>query len=79
MLDMLSVGYQFIGRPIPTKPVAMPVTDGCLVKNYTLARGEPWDFPFDSTKVKTIRYYKMTSKDDQATKLKRWEVKDRFR
>ena len=67
MFDMVSVGYQFIGRPLPTKPTAMPVTDGRSVKNYTLVRGEAWDFPFDGTKVKAIRYYKTTSKDDQAT------------
>ena len=67
MLDMVSVGYQFIGRSLPTKPVVMPVTDGRSVKNYTLVRGEPWDFPFDSGKVKAVRYYKTTSKDDQAT------------
>ena len=67
MLDMVSVGYQFIGRPLPTKPIVIPVTDGRSVKNYTLVRGESWDFPFDNGKVKAIRYYKTTSKDDQST------------
>lgn len=64
---MLSVGYQFIGRPLPSKSVVMPVTDGRSVKNYTLVKGESWNFPFGGTKVKAIRYYKTTSKDDQST------------
>ena len=67
MLDMVSVGYQFIGRPLPIKPTMMAVTDGRSVKSYTLVRGEAWDFPFDNGKVRAIRYYKTTSKDDQAT------------
>jgi hypothetical protein len=67
LFDMLTVGYQFIGRDLPTKPIVLPVTDGRSVKTYTLIRGEPWDFPFDGGKVKAIRYYKTTSKDDTAT------------
>jgi hypothetical protein len=67
LLDMASVGYQFIGRELPTKPLALPVTDGRSLKTYTLVRGEPWDFPFDGGKVRAIRYYKTTSKDDLAT------------
>jgi len=67
LYDMITVGYQFIGRDLPTKPIVLPVTDGRSLKNYTLVRGEPWDFPFDGGKVKAIRYYKTTSKDDPAT------------
>lgn len=67
LLDMLTVGYQFIGKDLPTKSIVLPVTDGRSVKNYTLVRGESWEFPFDSGKVKAIRYYKTTSKDDSAT------------
>lgn len=67
LLDMLSVGYQFIGRELPTKSVVLPVTDGRSLKNYTLVRGEPWDFPFDGGTVRAIRYFKTTSKDDTAT------------
>lgn len=67
LLDMLTVGYQFIGRDLPAKSVVLPVTDGRSLKNYTLVRGEAWEFPFDGTKVKAIRYYKTTSKDDSAT------------
>jgi hypothetical protein len=67
LYDMLTVGYQFIGRDLPTKPIVLPVTDGRSVKTYTLIRGEPWDFPFDGGKVKAIRYYKTTSKEDTAT------------
>jgi hypothetical protein len=67
LLDMLSVGYQFIGRDLPTKSVVLPVTDGRSLKTYTLVRGEPWEFPFDGGKVKAVRYYKTTSKDDSAT------------
>ncbi len=67
LYDMLTVGYQFIGRELPTKSVALPVTDGRSLKTYTLVRGEAWDFPFDGGKVRAIRYYKTTSKDDTAT------------
>ncbi|CAM3654676.1 DUF3108 domain-containing protein [Polynucleobacter brandtiae] len=67
LLDMLTVGYQFIGRELPMKSVVLPVTDGRSIKNYTLVRGEPWDFPFDGGKIKAVRYYKTTSKDDNAT------------
>ena len=67
LFDMLTVGYQFIGRDLPTKSVVLPVTDGRSLKTYTLVRGEVWEFPFDGTKVKAIRYYKTTSKDDTAT------------
>lgn len=67
LMDMLSVGYQFIGRDLPTKPIALPVTDGRSIKTYTLVRGELWDFPFNGSKIKAIRYYKTTSKDDTST------------
>jgi hypothetical protein len=67
LLDMVTVGYQFISRELPTKSSVLPVTDGRSVKNYTLVRGEAWEFPFDGAKVKAIRYYKTTSKNDSAT------------
>ena len=67
LFDMLTVGYQFIGRDLPAKSVTLPVTAGRSLKTYTLVRGEPWDFPFDGPNVKAIRYYKTTSKDDAAT------------
>lgn len=67
LLDMLTVGYQFIGRDLPAKFTILPVTDGRSLKNYTLVRGEPWEFPFDGIKVRAIRYYKTTSQDDLAT------------
>ena len=67
LLDMLTVGYQYIGRDLPAKSVTLPVTDGRSLKTYTLVRGEAWDFPFEGGKVKAVRYYKTTSKDDPAT------------
>ena len=67
LLDMVSVGYQFMGRDLPAKSIVLPVTDGRSVKNYTLVRGEPWDFPFDGGNVRAVRFYKTTSKDDTAT------------
>jgi len=67
LLDMLTVGYQFIGKELPAKSVVLPVTDGRSLKTYTLVRGEPWEFPFEGGKVKAVRYYKTTSKDDSAT------------
>lgn len=67
LFDLLTVGYQFIGRDLPSKPIVLPVTDGRSLKTYTLVRGEPWDFPFDGGNVRAVRYYKTTSKDDTAT------------
>jgi hypothetical protein len=67
LYDMITVGYQFIGRDLPAKSITLPVTDGRSLKTYTLIRGEPWEFPFDGGKVKAVRYYKTTSKDDTAT------------
>ena len=67
LYDLITVGYQFIGRDLPTKSITLPVTDGRSLKTYTLVRGEPWEFPFDGGKVKAVRYYKTTSKDDTAT------------
>jgi hypothetical protein len=67
LLDMVTVGYQFIGRDLPSKPIVLPVTDGRSLRMYTLVRGEAWEFPFEGGKVKAIRYYKTTSKDDSAT------------
>lgn len=67
LLDMVTVGYQFLGRPLPTKSIVLPVTDARSLKRYTLNRGEAWDFPFDGQKIKAIRYYKSTSKDDSST------------
>jgi hypothetical protein len=67
LYDMLTVGYQFIGRDLPAKSIVLPVTDGRSLKTYTLVRGEPWDFPFDGGSVRAIRYFKTTSKDDTAT------------
>lgn len=67
LLDMLTVGYQFIGKELPTKSVVSPVTDGRSLKTYTLVRGELWEFPFEGGKVKAAHYYNTTSKDDSAT------------
>jgi len=67
LLDMLTVGYQFIGRDLPTKSASLPVTDGRSLKTYTLVRGESWDFPFDGGNVRALRYYKTISKDDPTT------------
>jgi len=67
LFDMVTVGYQFLGRDLPAKSIVLPVTDGRSLKTYTLVRGEPWDFPFDGGNVRAIRYYKTTSKDDTAT------------
>ena len=67
LFDMVTVGYQFLGRDLPAKSIVLPVTDGRSLKTYTLVRGEPWDFPFDGGNVRAIRYYKTTSKDDAAT------------
>jgi hypothetical protein len=64
---MLTVGYQFMGRPLPSKSLVLPVTDGRMLKRYTLTRGETVDFAIDGQKVKAVRFFKSTSKDDSTT------------
>jgi hypothetical protein len=78
LLDMLTVGYQFIGRPLPTKSVVLPVTDGRSLKRYTLNRGETVDFTIDGQSVKAVRFFKSTSKDDTATFEIWYSEKDRL-
>jgi hypothetical protein len=67
LLDLVNVGYQFIDRPLPTKPVTYQVSDARSVKRYTLVPAEVWEFPIDGKKIKAQRFYKTTSKDDTAT------------
>jgi hypothetical protein len=67
LLDLVNVGYQFIDRPLPTKPVTYQVSDSRSVKRYTLVPAEVWEFPIDGKKVRAQRFYKTTSKDDAAT------------
>jgi hypothetical protein len=78
LLDMLTVGYQFIGRPLPSKSLVLPVTDGRMLKRYTLNRGETVDFTIDGQKVKAVRFFKSTSKDDSATFEIWYSEKDRL-
>ena len=78
LLDMLTVGYQFIGRPLPTKSLVLPVTDGRMLKRYTLNRGETVDFAIDGQKVKAVRFFKSTSKDDSSTFEIWYSEKDRL-
>lgn len=67
LIDLVSVGYQFIDRPLPTKPVTYEVSDARSVKRYTLVPAEVWEFPIDGKKIKAQRFYKTTSKGDTAT------------
>ena len=77
LLDMLTVGYQFIGRPLPTKSLILPVTDGRMLKRYTLNRGETVDLTIDGQKIKAVRFFKSTSKYDSATFEIWYSEKDR--
>jgi hypothetical protein len=67
LLDLVNVGYQFIDRPLPTKPVTYQVSDTRSVERYTLVPAEVWEFPIDGKKIKAQRFYKTMSKDDTAT------------
>ena len=78
LLDMLTVGYQFIGRPLPTKSLTLPVTDGRMLKRYTINRGETVDFAIDGQKVKAVRFFKSISKDDSSTFEIWYSEKDRL-
>ncbi len=78
LLDMLTVGYQFMGRPLPSKSLVLPVTDGRMLKRYTLNRGETVDFVIDGQKVKAVRFFKSTSKEDSSTFEIWYSEKDRL-
>jgi len=67
LIDLVNVSYQFIDRPLPTKPVTYQVSDSRSVKRYTLVPAEVWEFPIDGKKVRAQRFYKTTSRDDTAT------------
>jgi hypothetical protein len=67
LIDLVNVGYQFIDRSLPTKPVTFQVSDARSVKRYTLVPAEVWEFPIDGKKIKAQRFYKTTSKDDTVT------------
>jgi hypothetical protein len=67
LLDLLNVMYTFVGRKAPQVKATYNVTDSKSLKQYTLNKGELWDFPFNGVKVKAYRYFKSTTKDDSAT------------
>jgi hypothetical protein len=67
LLDLLNVMYTFVGRKAPPVKATYNVTDSKSLKQYTLNKGELWDFPFNGVKVKAYRYFKSTTKDDSAT------------
>ena len=67
LLDLLNVMYTFVGRKPPPTRATYNVTDSKSLKQYTLNKGELWDFPFNGTKVKAFRYFKSATKDDSST------------
>lgn len=67
LLDLLNVMYTFLGRQQPPVRATYNVTDSKSLKQYTLNRGELWNFPFNGTKVRAYRYFKSTTKNDSAT------------
>lgn len=67
LLDLLNVMYTFVGRKPPPVRATYNVTDSKSLKQYTLNKGELWDFPFNGIKVKAFRYFKSTTKDDSST------------
>jgi hypothetical protein len=67
LLDLLNVMYTFVGRKPPQTKAIYNVTDSKSLKQYTLSRGELWDFPFNGAKVKAYRYFKSATKDDSST------------
>lgn len=67
LLDLLNVMYMFVGRKPPSVRATYNVTDSKSLKQYTLNKGELWDFPFNGVKVKAFRYFKSATKDDSST------------
>lgn len=67
LLDLLNVMYTFVGRKPPAAKAIYNVTDSKSLKQYTLNKGELWDFPFNGVKVKAYRYFKSATKDDSST------------
>ena len=67
LLDLLNVMYTFVGRKPPPTRAIYNVTDSKSLKQYTLNKGELWDFPFNGVKVKAFRYFKSATKDDTST------------
>jgi hypothetical protein len=67
LLDPLIISYLFIGEELPKANFSATFTDGRSLKKYTLVRAEPWDFPYNGQKVRAIRFYKTTSKEDDTT------------
>jgi hypothetical protein len=67
LLDPLIISYLFIGEELPKANFSATFTDGRSLKKYTLIRAEPWDFPYNGQKVRAIRFYKTTSKEDDTT------------
>ena len=67
LLDLLNVMYTFVGRKPPAVKASYNITDSKSLKQYTLNKGELWDFPFNGTKVKAYRYFKSATKDDSST------------
>lgn len=58
LLDLVNVGYQFIDRPLPTKPVTYQVSDARSVKRYTLVPAEVWEFRLMVKKLRPSGFIK---------------------
>ena len=71
LLDPIVIPYLFIGKSFPGKSTVVQLTDGRSIKRYSLIRAESIDFPFNGSKVRAIRFYKTTSKEDP-TSLQVW-------
>ena len=65
--DILSILYANLNKAPTAKTQTVNYTDGKSIRSFTLVRGEAWEFPFNGTKVRAIRYYKLQTKEEQAT------------
>jgi len=71
LLDPLMIAYAFIDQELPKKTFIANFTDGRSVRKYSLLRGESVELTINGQKVKAVRFYKTTSKDDE-TSLQLW-------
>jgi hypothetical protein len=71
LFDPLVIAYAFVDQELPSKSLSANFTDGRSLRRYSLLRGESVEMTINGQKLKAVRFYKTTSKDDE-TSLQIW-------
>lgn len=66
-LDVLNLAYAYVGKKLPEKNFNFFITDGKSIKKFTMNRAEIWDFPYNGSTIKAVRYVKTISNLDPVT------------